>query len=106
MMTLDEINIPKYKSFLGMYKQLEHIRSEINEVIEASMSGIKEDIQDEILDVLLSSYTLWIHSIVDPVEREKTICRVLEKNYCRGYYGYSGSGLKGLQTLIDEEVTV
>jgi NTP pyrophosphatase (non-canonical NTP hydrolase) len=84
--TIEGIDIPLYKKYPGIFKQLRHVKSELDEVFEAMLLGNKTDLQDEIADVLLSAVTLFCHSIVDPKEREATIRRVIQKNQDRGYY--------------------
>lgn len=71
----------------GIFNQLKHIQSEVEEAIEAAMTTDEDHLDDEIMDIGHSWETLVrmrqeYDDRCKPEAKEKTI----EKNRMRGYY--------------------
>ena len=82
-------NFPRVKfvSNNAIIKQLEHLQSEVNEVLEAAMTPDIEHLAEELMDVLHSAETaLRVLEEFHGVNLCRVRCLVERKNFERFYY--------------------
>ena len=85
MIKYKNIELPAYKDYKSVEKQLEHIKSELQECLTAYEKETPERFAEEVCDVLLSAVTLFTKAIPDK-NKDEALTYVIFKNKKRGYY--------------------